>query len=90
VASSEEINKAFNKAVELVNAHHEPFPADVLLNLYAYYKKATDASHSAGESRESLITAFKTNALFQTKNMSKDEAKELYVETTTRYFLYRK
>ncbi len=89
MASSEEINKAFNKAVELVNAQHEPFPADVLLNLYAYYKKATDASHSAGQSRESPITAFKTNASFQTKNMSKDQSNELYPDTTTRYFFSR-
>jgi len=90
VASSEEIDKAFNKAVELVNSHKEPFPADVLLNLYAYYKIATDAPLRASQSKESLITAFKTNALFQTKNLSKDEAKELYVATANRYFLYRK
>lgn len=88
--TSEEIDIAFKKSIALVNDHHDPFPADVLLKLYAYYKKATNASHQPGSSKEPLITAFKTNALFQAQHFTEDEAKQLYIDTATHYFLYRK
>ncbi len=80
---------AFLKAVNSVNKHAKPFPADVLLNLYAYYKRATNSQDSSAD-KEPLISAFKTNALFQTRNLTQDEAKQLYTETVDRYFLYRK
>ncbi len=38
--TSEELEIEFSEAVERVNAHTERFPADMLLRLYAYYKKA--------------------------------------------------
>ena len=41
----EELDKAFREAVESINQHQEPFPADVLLRLYAYYKRATNNAH---------------------------------------------
>lgn len=85
----EALNTAFEKAVESINAHTDPFPADVLLKLYAYYKVAT-ADQSSPGSRTPLINAFKTNALFQAKGMTQDEAKAKYVETVDHYFLYRK
>lgn len=88
--TSEEIEIAFRKTVEIVNDHREPFPADTILKLYAYYKIATNAPNKASQSKEALITAFKTNALFQSKHLSEDQAKELYIETATNYFLYRK
>lgn len=88
--TSEEIDIAFKKSVQIVNEHKEPFPADIILKLYAYYKIATNAPHTASQGKHQLITAFKTNALFQTKHLSQDEAKELYIETATHYFLYRK
>ncbi|MFT5078260.1 MAG: acyl-CoA-binding protein [Planctomycetota bacterium] len=84
-----ELDIAFLKAVKSINEHTKPFPADVLLNLYAYYKRATD-SQDASEGSEPLISAFKTNALFQTRNLTEDEAKQLYIETVDQYFLYRK
>ncbi|EDM45210.1 valyl-tRNA synthetase [unidentified eubacterium SCB49] len=80
---------AFKKAVQSINEHTEPFPADVLLKLYAYYKKATN-SHDTPEGGKPLISAFKTNALFQTKRLTQDEAKQLYIDTVNHYFLYRK
>ena len=86
---SDVLHIAFLKAVKSINEHTDSFPADVLLNLYAYYKRATD-SQDASEGSEPLISAFKTNALFQTRNLSEDEAKQLYIETVDRYFLYRK
>lgn len=86
--NSEQLDNEFKEAVARVNAHKEPFPADTLLKLYAYYKKATN-DYSRPKSREALINAFKTNALFQAKKISEDEAKQLYIDLVNNYFLYR-
>lgn len=87
--TAKELDKAFLDAVKSINNHLEPFPADVLLKLYAYYKRATN-DQSSPNSSHPLINAFKTNALFQTQGLSPDEAKQLYIETVHQYFLYRK
>ncbi|WP_299335923.1 acyl-CoA-binding protein [uncultured Psychroserpens sp.] len=87
--TSEELDIAFNTAVERINAHTEPFPADFLLRLYAYYKKATN-DYSRPSSSKPIINAFKTNALFQVQDVSEDEAKRIYIELVDNYFLYRK
>ena len=86
--TSEEIDIAFNEAVERINAHTEPFPADFLLRLYAYYKKATN-NYERPSSRTPIINAFKTNALFQAQGLSQQEAKRKYIETAHTYFIYR-
>lgn len=83
------LNKAFEEAVARVNAHTEPFPADTLLKLYAYYKKATN-DYGRPRSKKEIINAFKTNALFQVKNVSEDDAKQAYIDLVNQYFLYRK
>jgi acyl-CoA-binding protein len=87
--TSEELDIAFIKAVKSINGHNEPFPADLLLRLYSYYKVATQDQETPS-SRTPLINAFKINALFQTQGLSEDEAKELYIECVDHYFLYRK
>ena len=87
--TSKELEIEFQNAVDRVNAHTEPFPADTLLKLYAYYKKATN-NYERPSSRTPIINAFKTNALFQVKNISEDEAKTAYIELVNNYFLYRK
>lgn len=87
--TSEELDRDFRDAVERINAHTDPFPADFLLRLYAYYKKATN-DYSRPSSRKPIINAFKTNALFQAKDISSEEAKEKYIELVNNYFLYRK
>ena len=87
--NSEEIEIEFQDAVDRVNAFTKPFPADILLNLYAYYKKATN-NYSRPSSKKAIINAFKTNALFQVKNISQDEAKRLYIDLVNNYFLYGK
>ncbi|MDX1278522.1 acyl-CoA-binding protein [Oceanihabitans sediminis] len=87
--TSEELDIAFKDAVSRINEHKEPFPADFLLRLYAYYKKATN-NYSRPSSKKQIINAFKTNALFQIQNITSDEAKETYIELVKNYFLYRK
>ncbi len=87
--SSEELDILFKEAVGRVNAHKEPFPADVLLKLYAYYKKATN-DYGRPRSKKPIINAFKTNALFQAQDITEDEAKQEYINLVNNYFLYRK
>ncbi|WP_100616176.1 acyl-CoA-binding protein [Confluentibacter citreus] len=87
--SDKDLDILFNEAVERVNAHTEPFPADTLLKLYAYYKKATN-NFSQPKSKKPIINAFKINALFQAKDISEDEAKQSYIDLVNNYFLYRK
>ncbi len=87
--TSEELDIEFKAAVDRVNDYSEPFPADFLLRLYAYYKKATN-NYSRPSSSKPIINAFKTNALFQVKNISEDEAKHEYINLVNNYFLYRK
>ena len=87
--TSEELEIEFREAVSRINAHTEPFPADVLLKLYAYYKKATN-DYGRPSGKKPLINAFKTNALFQAKDISQDEAKQQYIDLVTNYFIYRK
>lgn len=87
--TQKELDIAFTIAVRNINEHKEPFPADVLLKLYAYYKRATNDQSSPGSSNP-LINAFKTNALFQISDISANKAKRLYIETVTHYFLFRK
>ncbi len=87
--TSEELDIAFKDAVERINAYTEPFPADFLLRLYAYYKKATN-NYGRPSSRKPIINAFKTNALFQVQDVTEDEAKKIYIELVNNYFLYRK
>ena len=52
----------FQNAVDRVNAYTEPFPADTLLKLYAYYKKATN-DYGRPKSKKPIITTF----ILQTK-----------------------
>jgi acyl-CoA-binding protein len=79
----------FDAAVESINSFAEPFPADFLLRLYAYYKKATN-NYERPTSSKPIINAFKTNAIFQIKDVSQDEAKRIYIDLAKNYFLYKK
>lgn len=86
--NSEELDIAFQESVARINAHTEPFPADFLLRLYAYYKKATN-NYGRPSSSKPIINAFKTNALFQVQDVTQDEAKQVYIDLVYNYFLYR-
>jgi acyl-CoA-binding protein len=86
--SPEKLQSAFEEAVQRVNAYLEPFPADMLLRLYAYYKRA-NKNEEDPNSKKPLINAFKANALFQVRNLSPDQAKKAYIDAVNTYFLYR-
>jgi len=75
----------FYEAVERVNSSKEAFPADFLLRLYAYYKKATN-NYDKPSSRRPIINAFKMNALLQTQDITPEEAKTAYTELVNSYF----
>jgi acyl-CoA-binding protein len=83
--ASKDIDIEFKRAVNRVNAHTDPFPADYLLRLYAYYKKATN-DYGRPSSSKAIINAFKTNALFQVKDVGQKEAKKTYVKLVNEYF----
>ncbi|MBN4085542.1 acyl-CoA-binding protein [Flavobacteriaceae bacterium AH-315-B10] len=87
--NSEKLEIEFQEAVKRVNAHTDPFPADYLLRLYAYYKKATN-DYGEPSSRTPIINAFKTNALFQTEDITEDKAKRAYIDLVNNYFLDKK
>lgn len=76
---NDQLDKHFFEAVAEVNRFTKPFPADLLLKLYAYYRIANqDFSHPG--SRTPLINAFKANALIQARNVTPVEAKKAYIE----------
>jgi acyl-CoA-binding protein len=83
--SNSELDIAFYEAVERVNSSQEAFPADFLLRLYAYYKKATN-NYDKPSSRRPIINAFKMNALLQTRDISPEGAKKAYTELVNSYF----
>ena len=85
----DELDRECRAAVESISKHKEPFPADTLLKLYAFYKKATN-DYSRPSSSKAIINAFKTNALFQVEDISQDEAKRRYIELAKEYLIYRK
>ena len=73
------LHKDFLEAVDYVNNYQDPFPADLLLKLYAYYKIANKNFDNPG-SKTPLINAFKANALIQAKNISIKEAMQNYID----------
>ena len=83
--TNETLQKNFEKAVALVNNYNKPLPADFLLKIYALYKKATNDEDKPSSKRE-IINAFKTNALFQIKHISSEDAKKVYIKTVDDYF----
>lgn len=79
----------FNEAVKRINSYSGNFPADFLLRLYAYYKRASN-NYEKPKSGKSIINAFKTNALFQVKDVSPKQAKRIYIDLVNNYFLSQK
>lgn len=75
----------FYEAVGRVNNCTDSFPADFLLRLYAYYKRATN-NDDKPSSRRPIINAFKMNALLQMQDVTPEEAKREYIRLVDEYF----
>lgn len=88
ILKNEHLDIEFKAAVNRVNEHLEPFPADFLLRIYAYYKKANN-SCNLEKQPSTIIDAFKTNALMQINSVSPHQAKQKYVELVNDYFVYK-
>lgn len=77
-----EENTRFLKAYEMASSTNRQFPPDVLLHFYALYKRATEKNgfYIPPTNRGDLRSAFKVNALVQVKDLSKEEARQRYIE----------
>lgn len=76
---NEALRAEFLKAVEIVNSFTKPFPADLLLKLYAYYRIANQ-NYSHPGSKTPLINAFKSNALIQARDVTPEQAMQAYID----------
>ncbi|KAB8152724.1 acyl-CoA-binding protein [Kordia sp. TARA_039_SRF] len=83
--STSKLDIEFYEAVERINNCTDSFPADFLLRLYAYYKRATN-NDDKPSSRRPIINAFKMNALLQMQDISPEEAKQEYIDLVNSYF----
>jgi acyl-CoA-binding protein len=77
-----DLDTRFLEAVETASKMTQAsLPQDVQLRLYAYYKQATFGTAVYNQSEHfDLRNAFKTNAWIQISHISKEEAKENYIE----------
>ena len=86
--TDEELHTAFEKAYEKASKTNIQLPPDIMLHLYAYYKHAKHSESFYTPSGDSEIrNAFKLNALFQVKDLSREEAMERYIETVNKYII---
>lgn len=76
------LDKQFKEAVKIASTMTQAsLPQDVQLRLYAFYKHATFNKTKFSISDDSnLRNAFKTNAWIQISHLTKDEAKQHYIE----------
>jgi acyl-CoA-binding protein len=78
----ETTDEKFLKAYDMASKTDQKFAPDVMLHFYAYFKRATQANgfYITPTNGGDLRDAFKTNALLQVKDLTKQEAREKYVE----------
>lgn len=77
-----DLDKKFREAVEIAsNMTQASLPQDVQLRLYAFYKHATfDKTKFNVMDNSDLRNAFKSNAWIQISHLTKDEAKQQYID----------
>lgn len=83
MALEEELERKFEEAYEIASNTTQKFPPDLLLQFYAYYKRATNQAYPhpmKSDLDQSLVDAFKMNALFQVKNLTRWEAMQAYID----------
>jgi len=76
-----EIDKLFKKALQKATEITYPLPIDVRLQLYAYYKQATqEPINTTSNGEHELVNSFKMNAWMQVRQMSTEQAKMEYIK----------
>ena len=80
------LHETFLNTVEAISNTKILLPDDVKLQFYAYYKHALEDIGTYRTSDQiQLRNAFKMNALFQVRRLSKQEAKKKYIELANKY-----
>ncbi len=83
---NEKLHKKFLAALQIANSTDIVLPVDVKLKFYAYYKQATEATSLYQPSDTiQMRNSFKINAIWQVQHLSKDEAKQKYIELVDEY-----
>lgn len=80
--AEKKLDKQFQEAVKIASKMTQAsLPQDVQLRLYAFYKHATfDKNKFTVLDDSDLRNAFKTNAWIQISHLTKDEAKQQYIQ----------
>lgn len=81
--TDEELHIKFEEAVEKASQEEQSLvPLELQLHLYAYYKRVIDEPYVNNRSFETndLRSAFKMNALIQVQQLTKNEARQKYIE----------
>lgn len=90
---TEKLNAAFKEACQRASNTTLRFPPDLMLQFYAYYKHATEEDtthiHDQSGDRNELVSAFKTNSLFQIKDLTRDEAKQCYIDLVNKHIPHK-
>lgn len=82
----DQLHNDFLVACDRVSRTSQKFPPDVLLRFYSLYKRATqDKNFISSQGEHELISAFKSNAIFQVQHLSITEAKQKYIEVAHTY-----
>lgn len=81
IIMTEVTDHKFLKAYEMASNTELRFPPDIMLHFYAYYKRATqkDGFYIPGK-EEDIRHGFKANAMLQVQDLSREEAKEKYIQ----------
>ncbi|WP_430613485.1 acyl-CoA-binding protein [Flavobacterium sp. JP2137] len=76
------LDTEFQMAYQKISEQAADLPPDTMLSIYAYYKQATEGEiHQRFPSLQNdLVNAFKFNAWSQISHLSKDEAKQAYID----------
>jgi len=86
--NSTSLEKEFQEAYETATHTKLRFPPDLMLHFYAYYKRATNDStfyNIGNPDDEQLISAFKMNAIFQVKSLTRKQAKKEYINLVNKH-----
>jgi len=84
--TEDELNIAFLKAYELSSNFKGKLPQDLMLKLYALFKiGSNEAKINSFQTSQDMVSAFKSNAIFQFSNYEPSECKKMYIELVNQH-----